>query len=267
MPMKWATRIQGPVAVIGDVHGQTQQLATVLERLQRLPDWQDRWVVFIGDFVDRGPDPCEAIEMALALMSRHPRTTAVMGNHEFAMAAALQWLPTPDYSNWNERWLDHYDSDTTFASYDAQFGNLEELAAKVPARHRDFISTMPWVVEHPQAVFVHAGLDPNQSFGVQLRILQQKDFTLNRPPWLCAKNFVDCDAPPDCPVAVVSGHVQVPQVIMRPKRILCDTTGGYGGDLSCVLLPERKVLTSGEHPEPVSVEGPRQTKSWWKIFA
>ena len=48
-----ATRIQGPVAVIGDVHGQTDQLEGVLDKLRALPDYERRWLVFIGDFVDR----------------------------------------------------------------------------------------------------------------------------------------------------------------------------------------------------------------------
>ena len=56
-----ASRIQGPVAVIGDVHGQVEKLLTILDRLRELPDYEQRWIVFIGDLVDRGPDPRGAI--------------------------------------------------------------------------------------------------------------------------------------------------------------------------------------------------------------
>ena len=55
--MQLATRIDGPVAVIGDLHGQVEQLVALLDRLHERPDFRDRWLVFIGDFVDRGPDP------------------------------------------------------------------------------------------------------------------------------------------------------------------------------------------------------------------
>ena len=51
-----AARIDGPVAVIGDVHGQVDQLLTVLDKLRRTRDFERRWIVFIGDLVDRGPD-------------------------------------------------------------------------------------------------------------------------------------------------------------------------------------------------------------------
>ena len=262
--IRLATKIQGPVAVIGDVHGQVDKLEAVLEQVVELPDFENRWVVFIGDFVDRGPDGKAAIDRFLKLLKRHPKTTALMGNHEFAMCAALGWLPVPEYTHWAERWTDHYDADATFASYGVEIGDLKALADSVPASHRDLLSNLPWVIEHPQYLFVHAGLDPNTPFDVQLRILQKKDFTLNRPQWLCSKGLVETDPPPDCPFAVVSGHVKVPSVQIRPKRILIDTTGGLDGDLSCVLLPEKKVITSAGGSATTAVTG--GDKSWWKFW-
>lgn len=267
------TKIQGPIAVIGDLHGQTDKLSVVLDRLSKLPDFQMRWVVFIGDFVDRGPDPKSTVEMAIQFAEKHPRTTAVMGNHEFAMCSALSWLPGSEGSLWGQRWVTHYNSMSTFESYGAAVGDLPDLAAKVPAAHRDFLVNMPWCVEHPQLLFVHAGLDPNMPFNVQLRILQQKDFSLNRPQWLCEKSFVEMEPPQDCPVAVVSGHVKVEEAEIRPRRILVDTTGGESGDLSCVLMPERRVITSAAIERTGAQSSARKTattaagqSSWWKIF-
>lgn len=268
------TKIQGPIAVIGDLHGQTDKLRVVLDRLSKLPEFQHRWVIFIGDFVDRGPDPKSVIEMVLQFANQHPRTTAVMGNHEFAMCSALGWLPGSEGSVWNQRWVTHYSPESTFESYGAAVGDLQGLAAKVPSAHRDFLVNLPWCVEHPQLLFVHAGLDPNIPFAVQLRILQQKDFSLNRPQWLCEKSFVEADPPADCPVAVVSGHVKVDEVVIRPRRILMDTTGGEDGDLSCVLMPERRVISSSmtehtgtkpDHP-PRSAAVAGGSSAWWKIW-
>jgi serine/threonine protein phosphatase 1 len=268
------TRIQGPIAVVGDLHGQTSQLQTVLERLTKLPDFQHRWVIFIGDFVDRGPDPKGTIDAVLDFAQQHPRTTAIMGNHEFAMCSALGWLKGGEGSHWQQRWITHYNSATTFESYGAAVGDLADLASKVPAEHRDFLVNLPWCIEHPQLLFVHAGLDPNLPFDVQLRILQQKDFTLNRPQWLCEKSFVEPDPPADCPITVVSGHVKVDTAIIRPKRILVDTTGGEGGDLSCVLMPERRVITSALTERQMPSHTPRQTAAasggqsiWQKLWS
>ncbi len=261
--MSFETAISGPVAVIGDVHGQVDQLARVLEQLQRLPDFESRWIVFIGDMVDRGPDSKGAIDMMLDLMLHHPRTTVVAGNHELAMAAALGLVPTPEYSDWSGRWLDHYGCEATFASYDVDYGKLDELRGVLPQGHQDFLSNVPWCVEHPEYFFVHSGLDPHTTFQMQRQILLTRDFTLNRPQWLCSKSLTFEAPPHDCPHIVVSGHVQVPDVQFGKKRILCDTTGGNGGSLSCVLLPEHKVIQSNPHAKPVGSTPSPKKKGWF----
>jgi len=258
-----ATRIDGPVAVIGDLHGQVDKLLSILEKLQAFPDYERRWIVFIGDFVDRGPEPKGLLNLVTELLLKHTRTTAVCGNHDLAMAAALGLIPTPDYSNWSERWLSHYDAHKTFESYGVEFGQLEVLRDQLPEHHKEFLVGLPWCVEHPALLFVHAGLDPNTPFDIQVRILRQKDFSLNRPQWLCSKSLVHCDVPHDCPLVVVSGHVQVPHVISDRHRLLIDTTGGLEGDLSCVLWPENQVITSGADPATPAVQAPR---SWWKLW-
>lgn len=267
MMSHWTTKIHGPVAVIGDVHGFTDKLEAVLDKVRRLPDYRERWIVFIGDFVDRGPDPKGVIDAVLRLAQEHPRTTAICGNHEFAMCGSLGWIPAPEGTDWAKRWCEFYNSASTFESYGVEHGQLDALLSAVPAAHRDFLTSLPWCVEHPEYLFVHAGLDPLAPFDMQLRILQRKDYTLNRPQWLCSKSYVEADPPKDCPLTVVSGHVRVPQVTVRPRRILIDTTGGEDGDLSCVLLPEKTILTSGTGTQPVAAPASSKPgRSWWRVF-
>jgi len=248
--VRFASKIDGPVAVVGDVHGQVDELQEILGKLEGSPDFEERWVVFIGDLVDRGPDPKGAVDLFLELQSRHPKTTAVAGNHEFAMAAALEVIPTPEYSDWADRWCDHYGAEETFASYGAEFGDLDALYESMPESHRQWLADLPWVVEHPRLLFVHAGLDANQPLAMQMAVLHERDFSLTRPPWLCSKTFVHGGVPFDCQHTVVSGHVPLAAVHFGDRRILVDTTGGVEGDLSCVLLPEQIVITSGYGPPP-----------------
>ncbi len=254
-----ATRIDGPVAVIGDVHGHADKLAAILEQLRETAGWDRRWLVFIGDLIDRGPDSKTVVDMVSDLLIEHPRTTVVAGNHEFAMSAALGLIPTPEYTDWSEQWVKYYDAEPTFESYSANFANLIELAERMPAKHKTLLASLSWCVEHPEYLFVHAGLDSNSPFEMQLRILRHKDFSLSRPLWLCDKISVDAPVPPDCPFTVVSGHVHVRRVEFRRKRIAIDTIGPQH-DLSCVLLPEKQVITSGTE----TVE--TQPRSWWKIW-
>lgn len=243
--MELTNSITGPVAVIGDVHGHVDKVRRILDQLARLPDFERRWIVFIGDLVDRGPDPKGTLDLVLELMRTHPKTAAVAGNHELAMSASLGCVPVPEYSDWSKRWLDHYGAQSTFHSYGANWGDLHDLAAKLPAEHRQYFADLPWGIEHPEYYFVHAGLDPHKPFAVQQAILHQRDFSLSRPPWLCSKQLTFDVGPPDCHLTTISGHVRVPQVQFSRRRILIDTTGGEAdGVLSCVLLPEHEVLTS-----------------------
>jgi serine/threonine protein phosphatase 1 len=152
-----AREISGPVAVIGDVHGQSEQLYRVLEQLCARDDFEDRWVVFIGDLVDRGPDPKAVIDLFLELRKEHEKTTLVCGNHELAMAAALKIIKTPDYCDWTGRWLDHYGCGPTFRSYGIDnVGDFPRLTAALPQSHQALLADVPWCVEHPDYFFVHA---------------------------------------------------------------------------------------------------------------
>ena len=165
------TRIDGPLTVVGNVHGQADALHDLLSRLRRRPDFHSRWLMFLGDFVDRGPDPRGVLDGVLAIREEHPLVTSVCGNHDFALAAALGLVPTPARCNWRDRWLAFYDSAPTFASYGVPAGDLTGLQEAMPAGHRRFLADLPWVVEHPSYLLVHAGLLPDVPFAEQLYAL------------------------------------------------------------------------------------------------
>jgi serine/threonine protein phosphatase 1 len=241
----FSSAIRGPVAVIGDVHGQTEKLDSILKQLEARGDLSARWIVFIGDLVDRGPDSRGTLDRVAELLRDQEKTTVVTGNHELAMAGALGLVKTPPYADWKNRWLSGFGAEATFRSYGVPFGDCDALARALPDEHAAILQEAPWSVDHPELFFVHAGLDPHMPFSAQKAILQQRDFSLNAPGWLFSKRWPFEPLPPDCDKVVVSGHVPVPTVQMDRKRILCDTTGGVAGELSCVLLPERTVLTSG----------------------
>jgi len=239
-----ADKIDGPVAVIGDLHGQFEQLNSLITRLETMSDASTRWVVFIGDFLDRGSNPRGTLGRVIRWMAERPRITAIMGNHDLAIAAALGWVDTPRQSNWDTRYPGSYDPRTTFESYGVAEGDLDGLRQAMPDEHKQFIANLPWCVEHPDYLFVHAGLLSDQAYSEQISALRARDFTRNRPPWLCDRDLDDSALPHGCDVTVVSGHKRKSQVIFRDQRILVDTTGGIGGKLSAVLLPERQVVTS-----------------------
>jgi serine/threonine protein phosphatase 1 len=239
-----ASEISGPVAVIGDVHGQTEKLTSILNQLDDRPELKNGWVVFIGDLVDRGPDTKGTLDAVAQLLNAGRKTTVVAGNHELAMAAALGLIETPAYADWSSRWLGSFGAEATFASYGIPFGDCQALRRALPEEHVAILIGAPWSVEHRDYFFVHAGLDPHMPFRAQKAILQQRDYSLNSPGWLFSKKWPFEAVPSDCDKVVVSGHVPVPSVLLEKQKILVDTTGGVEGDLSCVLLPQRTVITS-----------------------
>jgi serine/threonine protein phosphatase 1 len=240
------TRIDGPVAVIGDVHGQKHQLRRIIRQLERTPDIHSRWIVFIGDLVDRGPDSKGVLDLYCDLSSQHDKVTWICGNHELAMAASLGLITTPDYLDWKTDWLKLYSAKPTFESYGVDFDDVDALRAALPEAHAALLADLPWRVEHPRYLFVHAGLDPDLPFDMQVQILRKPDYTLAQPPWLFSKLFILGPVPRGCPVTVVQGHVPLQEVHFGNQIIGTDTTGGLQGDLSCVLLPENIVLTSAD---------------------
>jgi len=240
------TRIDGPAVVIGDVHGQADKLRRLIRKLEHTPNIHRRWIVFIGDLVDRGPDPKGALDIYCDLASQHDRVTWICGNHELAMAASIELINTPEYLDWPSNWLRYYDSKTTFESYGVPFGRLRSLREALPESHAELLGHLPWRVEHPLYLFVHAGLAPDLPFDTQIQILRQPDYSLAQPPWLFSRTYVQGPVPPGCPVTIVLGHVPLPEVYFGDRIIAMDTTGGVQGDLSCVLLPENVVLTSAE---------------------
>ena len=244
--MLFPSQIDGPVCVIGDIHGHADLLEKLVEKTRAAtPDFDDRWLVFLGDFCDRGPKTRETLEYLIRLLVHRPKTTAVMGNHDWALARSVGFLPNPPSSNFPSRYVRAYESEATFKSYGVPFGDVEALAIAMGDYHRVFLAGLPWAVLHPNYLFVHAGLLPDRPFMKQLDDLTRPDWNDNRPPWLCDHILAHTPIPSDCPLTVVSGHVYVPKVSFQNKRILMDTSGGFPGLISAALLPEKTVISVG----------------------
>ena len=68
------------IFAIGDIHGSFDQLRGLV---QKIPiDFADDTLVFIGDYIDRGPNSVEVIDYLLELKRRHPGIIFLKGNHE-----------------------------------------------------------------------------------------------------------------------------------------------------------------------------------------
>ncbi len=72
---------------IGDIHGEREMLEELLDRLPLEPD--DR-LVFIGDYIDRGPDSKGVVDL-LVEVARERACTFLLGNHESMFLDFIGW--------------------------------------------------------------------------------------------------------------------------------------------------------------------------------
>ncbi|ARA93953.1 MAG: serine/threonine protein phosphatase [Bacteroidetes bacterium] len=210
---------------IGDIHGCARTLDRLLERLA--PSADDH-LVFVGDYIDRGPDSNGVISRLLALRDQ-VRCTFLRGNHEALM---LGYLDQGEYDLWHVNGgaatLDSYVTDSAHRHVD------------IPTAHLDFIRSTALYADTPDFFFVHAGLKPHLSIAENLARYDEDVFLWERGH-LQAREL----AWEKC---VVCGHTPQPEPINRERLIAIDTGCVYHlhpqlGRLTAVRLPERTFVS------------------------
>lgn len=219
------------VYAIGDVHGRLDRMqaveAAIAEDAADLGAGGAAQVIFIGDYVDRGPDSRGVIEALLPGRFAGLPARFLMGNHEDAM---LRFLDDPEIG---EAWL-AYGGMATLASYgvkpegSANQGRMERLsqglAAALPEDHRRFLERLELSIQIGDYLFVHAGVRPTRKLEEQLR----DDMLTIREPFLSSRARL--------PWRVVHGHTIVEKAQVLPGRIAIDTGAYATGLLTCVVL-------------------------------
>ena len=144
--------------IIGDVHGQADKLEALLGKLgyhHASGAWQhpERQVIFVGDFVDRGPAQVRAVDIARRMIDAGA-ALAVMGNHELN---AIAWH-TPDVNNPGEYLRPHTSQKWGPKNRQQHAAFLAEVEHR-PALHAalvDWFLTLPLWIDLPTLRVVHA---------------------------------------------------------------------------------------------------------------
>ena len=143
--------------LIGDIHGYATELKALLTKMdyQEIDGvWQhpERTVIFLGDFVDRGPEQVETVNIARNMV-KNKKALAVMGNHEFN---AVAWA-TPDPKCPGEFLRSHDDKNQDqHQAFLDQVGEGSDL-------HKSMIKwfkTLPVYLDLPELRVVHACWHP-----------------------------------------------------------------------------------------------------------
>lgn len=139
---------------IGDVHGCLSALQDLLELVSPQPE---DTVVFLGDYVDRGPDSRGVIDEILELR-RRTNVVTLLGNHDATMIAAAD-----DARQWHF-WM-NMGGEQTFENYGNDWRNI-------PESHLEFLENLKrfWIT--PTHFFVHA------NYGIERPLREQPDWLL-----------------------------------------------------------------------------------------
>lgn len=210
----------GRIFAIGDIHGRLTALNRLLDKLDI--DRVEDEIVFLGDYIDRGPDSVGVLDRIISLEEHGHRVVPLKGNHEAMLAEFLMGHEVDRYlMNGGQAALDDY-----------RRRDIDPLRDGLPWEHLALFGRMRFLHRARGAVFVHAGLRP----GVELGDQSEHDLI-----WIRREFF---DGPTDWPFTVVFGHTPFPEPLIRGDIIGLDIGAGYGGPITCLIWPDRVFVQS-----------------------
>jgi serine/threonine protein phosphatase 1 len=217
------------IYAVGDIHGRADLLERLNNQIQQDAAQHAEkalQLIYLGDYVDRGPQSQEVLELLTMQRPKGLTPHFLMGNHEQAMLSFL-FDPLPSM-----QWLS-YGGLATIASYAAGAWEVDRndllktraaLRAAIPMHHRAFLQSLALSLRFGDYLFVHAGIRPD------VPIEQQQALDLL---WIRDRFLSHTKAHP---FVVVHGHHVVETVDVRSNRIGIDTGAYATGCLSCLIL-------------------------------
>lgn len=229
------------IYTVGDVHGRLDLLDRLLDRITadgaEAPHLT-KYLIFLGDYVDRGPDSKGVIERLIAGPPPSFGAVHLKGNHEATMVQFFDDLTI------GPNWL-AFGGTATLESYGVALSTSghpatriakaqEGLCANLPATHRAFLTHLRSTVSIGDYLFVHAGIRP----GVPLDRQREQDMMWIRDEFL--------ESAVEHGKVVVHGHTISPEPEMRANRIGIDTGAFATGRLTCLVLEsnQRRFLST-----------------------
>ena len=189
----------GRIFAVGDIHGALDKLSAMLDKL--VIDRKTDSLLFIGDYVDRGPQSFEVVDLLVEVKRLYPETIFLRGNHE---AMFLEYLSGENRFNFLAN-----GGHSTLEGYRRRAAPDDPLP--VPAEHLTFLESTVLRHETDRYIFVHAGMRP------RIPLAQQVERDLL---WI-RHDFIQSDC--DFGKQVVFGHTPFKEPLVTRHKIGIDT--------------------------------------------
>jgi serine/threonine protein phosphatase 1 len=225
---------------IGDIHGRLDLLEELhgMIREDAAGFEGSKGVVYLGDYIDRGSQSKQVLDLMVDQPLEGFDAVNLLGNHEQTM---LDFLEQPQAA---AAWL-NFGGQVTLMSYGAGLGRLQmarqpeilsdELEAKLPQSHLEFLQSCRLMHIEGSYCFVHAGIRP----GIELENQLPEDLLWIRDEFIRSEQ--------DHGHVVVHGHSITEEVEWRRNRIGIDTGAYYSGLLTALVLEgeDQRLLQTG----------------------
>lgn len=227
-----------PLYAIGDVHGQLGMLQATLALIEQ-DAGGDAPVVFLGDYVDRGPDSRGVLDLLIQGQKEGRNWIFLKGNHDRMMDWFLRDPSTADpYLLVGYHWFhERIGGVETLGSYgitEIEGRRGTELASQarevVGSAHIAFLGNLQLSYQHEGLFFAHAGIRP----GVALNQQSEEDLL-----WIRQEFHKDRS---DHGALIVHGHTPVESATHYGNRVNLDSGAGYGRPLTAALFEGGQVF-------------------------
>lgn len=198
--------------IIGDVHGCYDELMSLTEKVWLTPEDH---LYFVWDLINKWPKSLEVVEYV-----RHrPNTWSTIGNHEYFLLTHLDDFDPKMITPEIERWR-----------LSSSFRDIE-LFQKILAPHKDWILSLPHIIERDDCIIVHGGLHPDHWLETPLEIATLIR-THNGRSWYEYYTWQK---------TIFYGHWAAEWLRLRENTIGLDTGCCFGGALTAYCLETREI--------------------------
>lgn len=225
------------IFAVGDIHGCYEELINLMQKLKDEADLQhEDAIIFLGDYVDRGPKSRKVLEFLINLKEEYPNSHFLRGNHEDMILHFLGF--EGHYGPWcivngadmffRDYGLENFylwngDGETVHINYPYTEKSIRE---ELPGDHLEFLLMTELALISDEFIFVHAGIDPWETLDKQSseEICWVREMFLN---WQHNE-----------PQIIVHGHtpIKLPCHNEQDRKVNLDTGCFKGNLLSAVEL-------------------------------